>query len=176
MSYFPLWIIVCFECLVSIVNNNQPLHTEKLALLLVIPLVICSGLFFNCVLSRSIREIGLQYDVIELKPRKTISSDYVLSYVIPLIAFDFTHWQDMFKFIVLWGFLFILCWRFWQMPIAWLSMLGYSVSDCELQTNDGHRVQKMVISKKPLYQMVGDKIALVDIDNNQAIQTEGNIM
>ena len=101
---------------------------------------------------------------------RKISSEYLLSYVIPLIAFDFTQWQDMIKFLIIWGFLFLLCWRFWQMPIAWLSMLGFFVSECDLETYDGQLVQKIIISRKPLSRIKGELVTIADIDNNQAIQ------
>lgn len=171
MSYLPLWIIVCFECIVSIIGKDQSLCTEWLTVLIFVPIVLCSFLLFSVILRNTLKERGLQYKVVETKPLKRISSEYLLSYVIPLIAFDFTKWQDMIKFLIIWGFLFLLCWRFWQMPIAWLSMLGFFVSECELETNDGQLVQKIVISRKPLSRIEGELVTIVDIDNNQAIQT-----
>ena len=127
-------------------------------------------LVFSIILHKALNERGLQYKVVETKPLKKFSSEYLLSYVIPLIAFDFTQWQDMIKFLIIWGFLFLLCWRFWQMPIAWLSMLGFFVSECDLETYDGQLVQKIIISRKPLSRIKGELVTIADIDNNQAIQ------
>ena len=171
MSYLPLWIIVCFDCVISIVRKDQSLCTEWLTVFIFVPIVLCSFLLFSVILRNALKERGLQYKVVETKPLKRISSEYLLSYVIPLIAFDFTHWQDMIKFSIIWGFLFLLCWRFWQMPIACLSMLGFFVSECELETNDDQLVQKIVISRNPLSRIKGEMVTIVDIDNNQAIQT-----
>lgn len=171
MSYLPLWIIVCFECIVSVIGKNQSLCTEWLTVWIVVPIVLCSYLVFSAILQGALDERGLRYKIVETKQLKGISSEYLLSYVIPLIAFDFTHWQDMIKFSIIWGFLFLLCWHFWQMPIACLSMLGFFVSECELETNDGQLVQKVVISRNPLSRIKGEMVMIVDIDNNQAIQT-----
>lgn len=103
--------------------------------------------------------------------RDLLGKGAVLSFKkIPLIAFDFTQWQDMIKFLIIWGFLFLLCWRFWQMPIAWLSMLGFFVSECDLETYDGQLVQKIIISRKPLSRIKGELVTIADIDNSQAIQ------
>lgn len=170
MSYLPLWVIVCFECIVSIIEKDQPLYTEWLALFIVVPIVTCNLLLFSIILHKALKERGLQYKVVETKPLKKISSEYLLSYVIPLIAFDFTQWQDMIKFLIIWGFLFLLCWRFWQMPIAWLSMLGFFVSECDLETYDGQLIQKIIISRKPLSRIKGELVTIADIDNSQAIQ------
>lgn len=103
--------------------------------------------------------------------RDLLGKGAVLSFKkIPLIAFDFTQWQDMIKFLIIWGFLFLLCWRFWQMPIAWLSTLGFFVSECDLETYDGQLVQKIIISRKPLSRIKGEVVTIADIDNSQAIQ------
>ena len=169
LSYLPLWIIICFECILSIINRNKNVVTEWFALLTIIPFVIISIIFFLIILYSTEKEEGIRYHVLELTPQKWISSEYLLSYVIPLVAFDFTQWQDMAKLILLWGFIFILCWRFWQMPIAWLGILGYYVADCKLKTFDQQVVYKQIISHKSFAQEQGEEICIVDFDKEHAI-------
>lgn len=70
MSYLPLWVIVCFECIVSIIEKDQPLYTEWLALFIVVPIVICNLLLFSIILHKALKERGLQYKVVETKPLK----------------------------------------------------------------------------------------------------------
>ena len=155
----------------SIRDGNKHITVEWLALIIIfLCMIICCILFRRIICSAEIEE-GRMYQIINLKPLKWISSEYLLSYVIPLIAFDFTKWQDMAKFLVLWGFLFYLCLRYWQMPVAWLGVIGYYATECKLNTLDGQTIYKTIISKKPLVQMQGDSIFLNDIDNEHMIQT-----
>ena len=170
LSFAPLWLSVLFIDIKSIIENQTPLYTEWISIVTIIIFTVVALLALRKSLSVQKRAGIQKYRRVAVEEEKTITAEYLLSYILPLFAFDFTQWQDMIKFLIIWGFLFLLCWRFWQMPIAWLSMLGFFVSECDLETYDGQLVQKIIISRKPLSRIKGELVTIADIDNNQAIQ------
>lgn len=91
-SFFPLWISILFIDIKSRFENTENLWTEKIS----IPLILLSSLISLVVLlfvfANNSKEGSTKLMVKDAADDKTISSEYLLSYILPLFAFDFTKW------------------------------------------------------------------------------------
>lgn len=90
------------------------------------------------------------YDVIE---KKTLTIDYILLYVFPLMAFDFTSFKDVCLFLI-----FFLVLSFLEIKHHCISsnivfeLMGYSVYECRLKCseNDPEPKKQYIICKNNL--------------------------
>lgn len=112
LSFSPLWVSVLFvDCKSIFIDKNNSIITEivlpSTVLLLWIAsfVVLCSQINNN-------RGVSINtYEVKDAKESKTITSDFFLSYILPLFAFDFTQWDGVVEFLIFFFVLAFLCIR-----------------------------------------------------------------
>ena len=97
---------------------------------------------------------------------KTITSEYLLSCILPLLAFDFTKWDQVVLFLIFFIALGFLCIRHNHFNAnILLEMLTYSVFTCELVDDDKNVVQRKIISCKTLNAHKGEYVYLKSFNN-----------
>ena len=68
---------------------------------------------------------------------KTITSDFFISYVLPLFAFDFTQWAGVFEFLVFFAALAFLCIKHNHLSVnIVLELMGFRMYKCLLLNSD----------------------------------------
>ena len=91
ISYTPLWLAIVLRDVISIYHskNHQNLWTEWISIVLIVILLGFSSI---------VLKIGMggvkttqEYVLEDVKVMKTLSSDFVLSNILPLLAFDFAN-------------------------------------------------------------------------------------
>lgn len=85
------------------------------------------------------------------KESKTITAEFLLSYILPLFAFDFTQWDEVVKFLIFFLIFGYLCIRhnIFSVNIV-LELMHYRMYECRLMNTDGKEIKRTVISKDML--------------------------
>ena len=95
-----------------------------------------------------------------------MTAEFLISYVLPLFAFDFTKWDGVILFILFFGVFWFLVHRhkYFCTNIA-LEICKYRVYECELKQYN-QVIHKRVVSRNELDGMVGKKIRTRKYNND----------
>lgn len=99
-----------------------------------------------------------------------LSSEFLLAYILPMIAFDFAEFKSVVLFIIYFGMLAFLCIRNSNVYTnIWLEIKGYRMYLCDLEANIMDRPhiyeECLVISKNNLTIKIENDIECWDFDN-----------
>lgn len=172
-SYAPLWLSIAFLDVLSIINNNQNITTEIISLIVIVLSSLLSIIIIPLHLFKFNDDTKQDMTLVCANEKKSITVEYLLTYILPLIAFDFTVWYQVVLFLLFYtiiGFLFIRH-KYFSANIM-LDILGYNFYDCELKNNDNISINKTVISRKSLTASIGNKICVKDINNEYRLNIE----
>lgn len=110
LSFVPLWITVLFIDIKSLVDGGGDKWTEIIGITgilwgLLISAIILFAKFF--VTDDEKYTLTIQ----EAKESKTVTAEFLLSYILPLFTFDFTQWDEVIKFLLFFIIFGYLCIR-----------------------------------------------------------------
>lgn len=105
------------------------------------------------------------------KEKKTITAEYLLSYILPLFAFDFTLWSEVVLFLIFFITLGYLCIRhnYFSVNVI-LEMAGYRIYDCQVINEDGIKINYEIISPRKLNGHIGEEILLKALNNEYKLE------
>lgn len=170
LSFSPLWLsILLVECKSIFIDKNENIKTEIFFLVTIILLWIISfiDLYLNLHKTRNISTDT--YTLNDAKECKTITSDFFLSYILPLFAFDFTQWDGTVEFIIFFCVLAFLCIRHNHFSVnIILELMKYKMYECVLLNPDDKEIERIVISKASLTVCKGKEITVKHINNDFA--------
>ena len=110
------------------------------------------------------------YKLISCSEEKSISSEYLLSYILPLFAFDFTQWDQMVLFLIFYATLAFLCIRHNYFSInVILEIFRYRFYSCSLENEDQVIINKIVIARRKMELIKGTDICLSSVNNEYSI-------
>ena len=166
LSFMPLWISVLFIEYMSLLTETDNLWTEWIAIIVISVAFIGSMIVLVVALKNKNRDSNKEYTLLSAKEQKAISVEYLLSYILPLFAFDFTKWQEVVLFLI---FFLTLGWltirhHHFSVNIV-LEILGYRVYECIIENGDLRKIETKIISKNLLIAQVGSEIAIDSINN-----------
>ena len=166
LSFTPLWISVVFVDIMSIVKCSPTIWTEKISIVLILIVFILSMLFLYFGLKGRNGDNVEKYTLKSAYEEKSITVEYLLSYILPLFAFDFTTWEGVALFAIFFATLGFLCikYSFFCVNIV-LELFNYSFYRCELINDDQVTISKIVISKKKLSGKIKNEICAKAFDN-----------
>ena len=166
LSFMPLWITILFVETKSLADGGAYKWTE---------IIVIAGIFLGLLISLSTFYTNFYatddekytLTIQEAKERKTITAEFLLSYILPLFAFDFTKWDEVVKFLIFFIIFGYLCIRhnYFSVNII-LELMNYRMYECSLVNADGKEVNRTVISKSILSVRKGKDIK-VSILNNE---------
>lgn len=133
--------------------------------MLLLLVVLCFFLEINRKLRKG--KEGTQPNIIiEAKEEKTITTEYLLSYILPLFAFDFTQWDGVVLFLLFFIVLGFLCIRHnnFYLNII-LEIVNYRFYSCKCINEDGQKTMLIIISCRKLNNCIGDEIYLKALNN-----------
>lgn len=165
LSFIPLWISILFIDIKSCFENSTELYTEKIGIgLIVVFSILC---FINVKIDLKASSKGATPQRLKsAKEKKTITAEYLLSYILPLFAFDFTHWDQVVLFLIFFFLLGYLCIRHNHFSVnIVLEITGYRTYDCMVLNEDGIEIECEIISSKKLNGNIGNTILLKSINN-----------
>ena len=179
LSFLPLWIAVLFVDIKSIIENQSNLITEWTSIILILLISIISIIVLIKKLNPKVCQNKKTYNIKSAKEEKYITSEFILSYVLPLFVFDFTLWFDVLLFLL---FFLVLAFLYnthhiFTVNIV-LEFMSYKVFNCKLvekgftHKEDGNNnagnneISKLVISNSNLIEFEGRCIDLDTLNND----------
>lgn len=167
-SFIPLWITVLFIDTLSIIKNDQNLWTEYISIMVILVINLIS----ITVILKSMSSIQTSeyktYRIIEVQQEKGITSEFLLSYALPLFVFKFTQWDGVIQFLIYFIVLAFLCTRNNNVYANLIfEIKKYKFYDCELQWKPEPSVkpiQAMVLSKDNLCAQKGNTIEVAALN------------
>lgn len=165
LSFVPLWITVLFIDIKSLVDGGGDKWTEIIGITgILLGLLISAIILFTKFYVSDDEKYTLTIQ--DAKESKTITAEFLLSYILPLFAFDFTQWDEGVKFLIfflIFGYLSIRHNSFSVNII--LEIMHYRMYDCSLINADGKAVDRTVISKNILSTSKGKDIEVKILNN-----------
>lgn len=172
-SFLPLWISIIFIDVKSLICNGSNIYTEIVSIIVIvianfISLVsLCNWMKREPVTSE---ELKISYAC----ENKTVSSEYLLAYILPLFAFDFTQWDSMVLFLIFFITLGYICVKHNNFSVNMLlEILKYNVYDCKIKMEENDlEIEKKIISKTNLSKYRGRIIKIENLNNEYSIIRE----
>ena len=172
-SFLPLWISVLFIDIKNLIEGTQNYWTEIISIS-----CIWMGMLFALVvimveLKIRGKEGSTAYHLINAKEEKTVTAEFLLSYILPLFAFDFTLWDQVVLFLVFFLVLGFICVKhnYFSMNIV-LEICNYHFYNCKLNNSDGVELERVIISRRRLNALVGEIVYLKHLNNEYQIDIE----
>lgn len=166
ISFAPLWLSVLFIDIKSCVENHDNLWAEKISIsFIIICTLICLIVLFIELCTNG-KESTVRENLIQAKEEKTITAEYLLSYILPLFAFDFTVWNGVVLFLIFFVTLGFLCIKhnYFSVNIV-LEMANFRFYTCILKNGDGIETEQIVISYRRLTGCIGEELYLKSLNN-----------
>lgn len=165
-SFFQLWISISFIDAKSLIENTKNPWTEIISIIIIISVSIISAIVLLPEFIYSSKEGNAKFVVKDASDDKTITSEYLLSCILPLLAFDFTKWDQVVLFLIFFVALGFLCIRHNHFSAnILLEILNYKVFTCELEDEDKNVVKRKIISRRTLNAHKGEYIYLKSFNN-----------
>ena len=173
LSFAPLWISILFLDIKSIIENETPLCTEWISICMIAMLSLLSVIILSCSL-RVKNRAGIQkYRLTHVEEQKSITAEYLLSYILPLFAFDFAMWDQVILFLVYFLTLGYLSIKHNHMSVnIVLELFHYRFYLCEMETEDHVAVTKYIISKEKLINHKNDVISVRPLNNEYSLDLQ----
>lgn len=170
LSFAPLWVSVLFINIKSIVEATTPVTTEWLSIIVIGVLTIVSMLVLLIPLNVKKRAGIQKFRIIQAEEEKTITAEYLLSYILPLFAFDFREWNQVVLFLIYFLTLGYLCIRHNHLSVnIVLELFGYRFYKCELENEDKIVVNKNIISREKLINHKTQIISIKPLNNEYSL-------
>ena len=173
LSFFPLWISVLFIDIKSILEGNPNIWTEIISVSLILLVSIISLVVLMHELNPRNTSNQQEYRIVSAKEEKTITAEYLLSYILPLFAFDFTKWDGIVLFLVFFSVLGFLCIKHNNFCVnIILEIADYRFYNCKCINEDGQKTMQTIISCRKLNGCIGDEIYLKAMNNELKLDAD----
>lgn len=166
LSFFPLWISVAFIDIKSLLENTGNVFTEWISLgCIAVGMIICSAVVYVS-LSRKSKNGSAEYTVVNAEEEKTLSAEYLLSYILPLFAFDFTQWDGVVLFAIFFVTMGFLCIYHNHFSLnVLLEFTGYKFYKTEVMNTDRKTITVEIISRENIVVKQNQEIQLRFLNN-----------
>lgn len=171
-SFLPLWISIIFIDILSIAKKNTNLYTEFISLICISIAIIFSAFVIYGSMNKIKQTDYSPYKIYTAAQEKGITSEFLISYILPLFAFDFTRWDSVIEFLIYFSILSFLCvrnnnvyanlifelknYKFYSCELLWTPEQQLKpiqvilISNINLCANKGNTI-KVAILNKPFY-------------------------
>jgi hypothetical protein len=171
-SFIPLWITVAFIDILSIIRNDTDLWSEIIGLFTIGIFLLISIIIVYFSFKKIEDTNYSQYKIKAATKESGLTTEFLLSYVLPLFAFDFTRWDGVVQFLIYFIIIAFLCirnnniyanlifeimkYRFYQCEIEWIPELdtpstnAIIISKFNLCAKKGHNIEIAKLNK-PFY-------------------------
>ena len=135
-------------------KKDSNIVIESISIVVIIILLVFS-LFtiyktYKCIDSNKYKK----YRIESVVQDKGITSEFLLSYILPLVAFDFTLWEGVIQFLIYFSVVSFLCIRNNNVYANFLfECVGYKFYNCDIlwiAEKDTEPIQATILSKENL--------------------------
>lgn len=159
LSFLPLWVSIAFVDFMSICETRKCLGIEIISLVLIIGGILISSLVVAVQMQKSKQGSHIHAKIVKVSKQKAVTAEYLLSYILPLFAFDFTKWKQVVLFLIFFATLAFLCLKHhYVYANIVLELWGYTCYDCTLKKEDENEFEAVVISADELTGMINHDI------------------
>lgn len=151
---------------------------QLISILIIVIVVVCSIRGINSFLRRLNESDDISRGtIVKATKANKLSSEFLLAYILPMIAFDFGNLQQITLFLIYFAVLAYLCIRNNNIYTnILLEFKGYKMYTCDLRCNilekDHIYHDSIIISKDDLTQELDNEISYWDFDNYIYITAE----
>ena len=155
LNFLPLWVVVLFIDIRSIMKGGC-VGTEYLSVGAIILGVVLSVIGVAVGLRQNKNSSMVEYQLENFEERRTVSAEMLLTYVLPLLVFDFKLWEGALQFLVFFSVVFWLsCRHRAAFEGVFLELINYRCYKCRLKLLKQGKpaedcVDKYVLIRKPL--------------------------
>lgn len=170
MSFTPLWLSIIFIDAKSILQSEQDCMTEYISMVCILIGVIISTVVIFYEFGNHGTENAREQCLKEIKEEKSLTSEFLLAYILPLFAFEFTLWHQVVLFLIFFltfGYLNIRHNNYCINIL--LEIAGYRFYKCTLKNKDKKLSKRLVISKQRLNEKKGDRIWVTALNNEYSL-------
>lgn len=174
MSFAPLWISVIFMDMKSLwYDKTLNPWTEYISIACII---ICSVLSF-VIMRNGLKAVNaqntIQAELIEANEEKFLIAEFLMAYIFPLFAFDFTSWYGILLFLLFFGIFGWQCVTHNYLCVnIILDIMDYKIYDCKLNVT-GAEIEKKILSDRKLRSETNNKLTYTAINNDYVIDITG---
>ncbi len=175
VSFLPLWVSVLFIDILSIAENQTETRTEYISICCILIVLFISIVIIYHELRKHGKEGSRRQTIKAVREEKSITAEFLLSYILPLFAFDFTLWNQVVLFLVFFATLGFLCIRhnYYSVNIV-LEIAGYRFFRCVMSNSDNVETEQLVMSKQRLNELIGTDIYVAALNNDYALDVSKN--
>ena len=172
-SFAPLWISILFIDIKSCIENPSNRWTEYIS----IGCILISCLIALIVLLAALRANGKEgttpVKIVTATEEKSITAEYLLSYILPLFAFDFTQWSQVILFLIFYLTLGFLCIRhnYFSINII-LEIANFRFYTCMVENEDGKNKEQRILSHRRLNGCIGETLYLKSLNNEYKLDVQ----
>ncbi len=193
-SFIPLWVtIILLDAWDTVINfqaawNKELLFFQNLwacieislvqivSIIIILIVVLISVVKFESFIRKRRTSPNDRAVIKTAKKEKSLSTEYLLSYILPLIAFDFGNLRDVIIFLIFFFVLAFLCIRNSNIYTnIYLEFRRYKIFTCNIERTIMDKATLFencfVLSKNDLEQDIGENMAYWDFDNTHYIKT-----
>lgn len=188
-SFIPLWLSIIVADMWSVIDNGVKnwsykndivrnltrIYKENVVSLFVVLVVLILMLISIHSINRFLKDKLSNREPPQIRIKKAmrankLSSEFLLAYILPMIAFDFTALKSVALFVIYFAMLAFLCIRNSNVYTnIWLELKGYKMFLCDLEANKMGRSHIyndcLVISKNNLTTQIDNNMDYWDFDN-----------
>lgn len=175
VSFLPLWVSVLFIDILSIAENQTETRTEYISICCILIVLFISIVIIYHELRKHGKEGSRRQTIKAVREEKSITAEFLLSYILPLFAFDFTLWNQVVLFLVFFATLGFLCIRhnYYSVNIV-LEIAGYRFFRCVMSNSDNVETEQLVMSKQRLNELIGTDIYVAALNNDYVLDVSKN--
>lgn len=150
LSFAPLWVSAIFIDVMSLVRGTESPWVERLSIT-IIPVFFIISTAIMLIKFRPIKIGSDKKNLERAKEEKLITAEFLATFIIPLLAFDFTTWEGMALFLFFFIVFGCLCVRHnYFCTNIMLDVFGYRIYDCKVVDNHDVKSETKIISKRNL--------------------------
>lgn len=162
VSYTPLWASILYVDFMSLLYHKTPSRwTEMISITMIVVAYVISIINMIRTLKGMNKENSEKFRITAVQEQKTAALEYVLTFVLPMFAFEFTQWENCILFIIYFSTLLMLCSKH---NLLFANMVfevqNYRLYDVTVQNSHGKPVKREIISKRHLENMKEEDIYL----------------
>lgn len=170
-SYFPLWISIVFIDFLSLFYKSDNVCTEIISIIC----IVTSNVFAYSYIKKELRKLNnivesTMYKILSAKEEKTITTEFLLTYILPLFTFDFTKWDGVVLFLIFYLFIaFLSLFHNEFIPSIVFEFFKFRFYNCTIKTSDDIKLERKILSRNRLNLCNGEEVYLKHINNECSI-------
>ena len=164
LSFSPLWLSIVFIDAKNLICGTAYPWTERISIACIVLGVIISLPIMVKRLKGNHAQNKKQVEIKTAKEEKFLIAEFLMAYIFPLFAFDFTQWDGVALFLI---FFLIFCWQCIRhsylcvnVILDWMHYRGY---ECEMEDKTIIKVlsrRNLLAEKKLCYTAINNDYVL----------------